>query len=317
MKTMNPAKGWHHVSVRDPKRFPIVATIQLGRKAEATDRSDFGIQARIGREKGKKSGGTKFVTLLFDPRLWTLARAKKWARDHGETVREVDKAHEKPSYGLSGRARSIKRGRQASEDHKDEVAFLKKHGVGCEVPYGRAKTICRAVMDATDDPIVVHAMTHGRFTDGEREFLVVLPHHDVVGAVNTAARVALLYESRKEGSPAPGRGSTLVEALRSVIGCLDGLAKKPSAKKPSKKRSKKAGTKKRWHFAVSPNMEIGGRALIFPSDMLRYDSAEFASKKDKDRARDKRPGVHLVSDQEPTLGRWQSFGWKIVSTERK
>lgn len=230
MAAPNPAKSWHHVNVRDPKRFPIVATIQLGRKAEATDRSDFGIQARIGREKGKKNSGTKFVTLLFDPRLWTLARAKKWARDHGETIRETDEAHEKPGYGLSGRAKAIGRGRRDSDKRKSEVEFLKKHGVGCEVPYGRAKAICKAVMDATDDPIVVHAMTHGRFTDGEREFLVVLPHPDVVGAVNTAARVALLYESEKEGRPAKGHGSTLVEALRSVIGCLDGLAK------PKKKR---------------------------------------------------------------------------------
>ncbi len=231
MAAPNPAKTWHHVSVRDPKRFSIVATIQLGRKAEATDRSDFGIQARIGREKGKKNAGTKFVTLLFDPRLWTLARAKKWAKDHGETVREALGAHEKPGYGLSGRAMKIGRGRRDSDKRESEVEFLKKYGVGCEIPYDRSKAICKAIMDASDDPIVVNAMKFGRFVDGERQLLVMAPHPDVIGAVNTAARVALLYEREKEGRPAKGHGSTLTEALRSVIGCLDELAKKLKKRK--------------------------------------------------------------------------------------
>ncbi len=318
MAVSNPAKGWHHVSVRDPKRFPIVATIQLGRKAEATDRSDFGIQARIGREKGKKNSGTKFVTLLFDPRLWTLARAKKWARDHGETVRETDEAHEKPGYGLSGRAMAIGRGRRDSDNRKSEVDFLKKHGVGCEVPYGVSAAVCKRVMAVSDDPAVVYSMTYGRFTDGERELLVVLPHDDVVRAVNAALRKALSDERAKDGHGARGNRSTVTEALQSLVDCMTGAAhKKLGAKRSSPKKTSKKIGKKRWHFAVSPNMEIGGRALVFPNDMLRYDSAEFASKKDKDRARDKRPGVHLVSDQEPTIDRWQSFGWAIVSMERK
>ena len=81
--------------------------------------------------------------------------------------------------------------------------------------------------------------------------------------------------------------------------------------------AKKTGAKKRWHFGVSPDIEIGGRPLVFPDDMLRYDKAEFVEKKDKDRARAKKPNVHLVSDQEPTHDRWASFGWKVIFTERE
>jgi hypothetical protein len=55
----------------------------------------------------------------------------------------------------------------------------------------------------------------------------------------------------------------------------------------------------------------------FPIDMLRYDSAVPASEIDSgeiDRI-DVCRIIGLVSPHHPTRERWQSFGWKILSTE--
>lgn len=198
MKRVNPAKGWHHVSVRDPKKFPIVATIQLGRKAEATDRSDFGIQARIGREKGKKKGGTKFVTLLFDPRLWTLDQAKKWAKDHGEKVMEAIEAPDRPDYELSGRAHAIGHSRHEAEEMKARRKDLLETGVGFEV--SNFRKICELVLsDHETDAATAKVMKVGHFTDKKRDILVIPRDAEIAdGVCEAISRALVRLLKRKE-----------------------------------------------------------------------------------------------------------------------
>lgn len=171
MKSVNPAKDWHHVTVRDPKVWKIVGTIQFGRRSKKTDRSDFGIQARVGKKNGK--GGTKPVTLLFDPRLWTLERAKKWAKDHDETVIEAVAAPEAPDYELSGRARSIKRSRRESDAVKAYRLDLLHAGIGLEAQKVDRKRLLATAKKRGLRECVEWALKHGRFTDGNREILIV------------------------------------------------------------------------------------------------------------------------------------------------
>lgn len=55
----------------------------------------------------------------------------------------------------------------------------------------------------------------------------------------------------------------------------------------------------------------------FPEDMLRYDRAHYAT--DEDRAlaehgvdgRKRRRTISLIGLERPTLGRWESFTWKV------
>jgi hypothetical protein len=111
--TSNPRK-YHHIDVRDPKKWNIVATISLGKKDRAGQPVK-GIKARIGRPRtgtGSRSlGGTKIVTLLFDPRLWTMAEAKRQAaricarQGKGCRTRETLKATIEPEHRLAKRRR--------------------------------------------------------------------------------------------------------------------------------------------------------------------------------------------------------------------
>ncbi|ASD50553.1 hypothetical protein FDI24_gp019 [Acidovorax phage ACP17] len=69
-------------------------------------------------------------------------------------------------------------------------------------------------------------------------------------------------------------------------------------------------------YSVAGKME-------FPLDMLRYDECEFEEDIDRDVAMDFMPPgtsrilnriVRLVSKsgRHPTVGRWESFGWKVI-----
>lgn len=54
----------------------------------------------------------------------------------------------------------------------------------------------------------------------------------------------------------------------------------------------------------------------FPWDMLRYDSCWPAEETQTHHMLDSRGGarhVIMVGLREPTEGRWESFGWKIIS----
>lgn len=119
-----PASRWHHVSVRDPKVFKIVATKQFGKSTSEDGRSDNGIQARLGRERGK--GPTRIVTLLFDPRLYSIDEAAAWARKHGETVRKTYEAPHEPGHKINRRAFSLFSGRMTASELRE---LLKKTGV--------------------------------------------------------------------------------------------------------------------------------------------------------------------------------------------
>lgn len=63
---------------------------------------------------------------------------------------------------------------------------------------------------------------------------------------------------------------------------------------------------------------------VFPLDMLRYDACfPYDSYSVGEMVISGRPGaqqekhkVTLISRQEPTHGRWESFGWKVIE-ERK
>ena len=182
MPASNPARSWHHISVRDPKTWKIVGTVQLGRRAESTNRSDFGIQARLGKKGGR--GKTRWVTLLFDPRLWTLERAKKWVTDHREKVREAVEATEQPGHELSGRARAIKHSRASADAVKAYRSDLLEAGVAFVVPSTFnaakfAKTFSFVDVDKKGDHDVTdavrYALKNGAFTDGKRCLLIVPP----------------------------------------------------------------------------------------------------------------------------------------------
>jgi len=129
-----PASKWHHVSVRDPKTWKIVATKQFGRE-DAEGHSDFGIQGRIGRKGGK--GPSRTVTLLFDPRLWTAEEAVAWTKQHGEKVLEVSPAPHEPGHKLSTRARGLHNGREAGGLRE----VLKKHGLGVAITLSEAALV--------------------------------------------------------------------------------------------------------------------------------------------------------------------------------
>jgi hypothetical protein len=83
----NP-KTLHHVSTGAYKAGQKVRTITFGK----------GIKARIAYPKGSRQPKTRakrgkgkgvITTLLFDPSRYTLAEAKKWAKDHGYPVSET------------------------------------------------------------------------------------------------------------------------------------------------------------------------------------------------------------------------------------
>lgn len=76
-------------------------------------------------------------------------------------------------------------------------------------------------------------------------------------------------------------------------------------------------TKKMWRFTVE------GR-LSFPVDMLRYgqcwpetglDVRELYDALQPDRDR-RLYSVSLLSDREPTAGRWASFSWRVTKSDR-
>jgi hypothetical protein len=51
----------------------------------------------------------------------------------------------------------------------------------------------------------------------------------------------------------------------------------------------------------------------FPFDMLRYDEAKFATPADEARAGEYRKRrVVMLYGREPTVGRWESFTWKVL-----
>jgi hypothetical protein len=62
----------------------------------------------------------------------------------------------------------------------------------------------------------------------------------------------------------------------------------------------------------------------FPIDMLRYDGAYPAREEDAARihssfdrfARERQKVTIVIPDGRPTEGRWDSFGWRVVSVER-
>lgn len=180
MATANPAKAWHHISLRDPKKWKIVGTKPLGHLDPKTGRSDHGIQVRLGK-KGDK-GKLEWVTLLFDPRLWTLERAKKWTTGKKHKILEALEGREKPKHDLSAHARAIKHGRMKSELVRDYRDALLEAGVGFEVatPFDGAK-VAKTVSwvhegrggDVTKE--MRFAIKNGVFSDGKRCLLVVPP----------------------------------------------------------------------------------------------------------------------------------------------
>lgn len=64
------------IRVASPKRFIRFRIKELGK----------GIRAVIGF---KKEGGSEIQSLLFPRSKWTLAEAKKWAKEHGYKVSET------------------------------------------------------------------------------------------------------------------------------------------------------------------------------------------------------------------------------------
>lgn len=170
-KKANPARDWHHITVRDPKKWEIVGTIQFGRRSRETDRSDFGIQARVGKRGGK--GGTKPVTLLFDPRLWTLERAKKWAKDHGEKVLKAVAAPSKPDHGLSDTALRIKSSRAKSDEVLQYRIDVLNAGVGVERSDIDRKRLMAEAKKRGLQECAKYALKHGVFTDGSKSFFVL------------------------------------------------------------------------------------------------------------------------------------------------
>lgn len=72
--------------------------------------------------------------------------------------------------------------------------------------------------------------------------------------------------------------------------------------------------------AVQP----GRPGTPFPIDMLRYDKATPESEQDsgiitsslQPRSQSQRT-VRVVMGREPTLGRWESFGWRVISADRR
>ena len=58
----------------------------------------------------------------------------------------------------------------------------------------------------------------------------------------------------------------------------------------------------------------------FPFDMLRADRACPASESDTyrmidDGCREVTVVIHTTTQRVPNVGRWESFGWKVISTE--
>lgn len=76
-------------------------------------------------------------------------------------------------------------------------------------------------------------------------------------------------------------------------------------------------SRKYWVFTVEgPGM--------FPLDMLRYDACHPASSESvgemvisgRHGAQQEKHQVSLISYNEPTVGRWESFGWKVISKKK-
>lgn len=72
--------------------------------------------------------------------------------------------------------------------------------------------------------------------------------------------------------------------------------------------------------AVQPSRPGRG----FPIDMLRYDRAIPESEQDsgliagslQPRSQSQRT-VRVIMDREPTLARWESFGWRVISVDTR
>lgn len=82
-------KKYHHVTVgRSNGR---VRTIPFGRSIKA--RISYPASSRYKGKRAKRGKGKgHVVSLLFDPRRFTLAQAKAWARSHGYSVKDSAKA---------------------------------------------------------------------------------------------------------------------------------------------------------------------------------------------------------------------------------
>ena len=63
------------IRIASPKKFIRFRVKALGK----------GIKAIIGF---MKKGGSQIQSLLFSRKLWTLAKAKKWVKDHNYTIEE-------------------------------------------------------------------------------------------------------------------------------------------------------------------------------------------------------------------------------------
>jgi len=210
-----PASRWHHISVRDPKQYKIVGTIQLGRTGGEEDRSDHGIQARIGR-KGRSA--TKWVTLLFDPRLWTAEEAVAWVRKHGEKIREVAPAPEQPGYKLTSRAHGLHKGREAVELRD----VLKKHGLGVALTIAEANLV-PGLVKALGRSVTADMLSCGLFlsedaTAGPRALVALPPQTDILKTMRDELEA---FADAETGHAAAG----LALKIRSAAGRLSGAVR--------------------------------------------------------------------------------------------
>lgn len=100
----NPAKKYHHVGLLPLSSWDVVGTKGLG-KLDRRGQPVSGIKARFGVPK-HGDGGTRIVSLLFDPRLWTIAEAVREAhricqrQSRGCKIRDVYEATSQPDHPL-------------------------------------------------------------------------------------------------------------------------------------------------------------------------------------------------------------------------
>jgi hypothetical protein len=68
-----------------------------------------------------------------------------------------------------------------------------------------------------------------------------------------------------------------------------------------------------WRWPHQYAVSGGGE---FPRDMLRYDEADFLSRADETVAEQTtRRTIKIAGEVEPTIRRWESFGWNVSAIE--
>lgn len=122
-------KKYQHVSTGRIKKSDRVRTISFGQYIKA--RIAYPAGSKAGKQRAKPGKGKgRIVSLLFSPSKYTLAQAKKWAREHGYRVLRSAKAGTTTSRKVSRKAKR----RVAPRSRSAKAAGLYRRAVNRGVP---------------------------------------------------------------------------------------------------------------------------------------------------------------------------------------